>query len=350
MVSMGLGLSFSSRGVTATIPFAQSSDFALDAIGDRYRVGSEWGTDLLALTGASYTRAGTISEVNSSNGVETFAADELPNATGRGIFLREAVTNLLLNAGGSGSLSTQSVTLPASQHTLSFIGTGTVTLTGASTAGPLVGTGASDRVELAFTPSAGSVTFTVSGTVQYAMLQTGGIATAIVPTAGSSATAALSDLEVTLPSALSDEDMLIWAKCSTSDVDRGDLLEITDGTSADRVSLFITDNHQARCQVRVSNSIVYQANSTTLSDGVDLTIILRRESSNWRLGTIVDGTLSWITSDTAGSMPAGLVNAFVGQDRNNSNCLNRALEAAAITPGTFSTDQEVTDAIAEITG
>ncbi len=74
------------------------------------------------------------------------------------------------------TLATQSVTLTASPHTLSFKGTGTVTLTGASTAGPLVGTGVGNRVSLTFTPTAGSVTFTVSGSVTEAQLEDGSAA------------------------------------------------------------------------------------------------------------------------------------------------------------------------------
>ena len=76
--------------------------------------------------------------------------------------------NLLL---GTDSLATQSVTVTAVEHILSFYGTGTVTLSGASTAGPLVGTGADDRVSLTFTPSAASLTLTVSGSVNFAQLE-----------------------------------------------------------------------------------------------------------------------------------------------------------------------------------
>lgn len=82
--------------------------------------------------------------------------------------------NLLL---ATETLATQAVTLLAAQHTLSFTGTGTVTLSGASTAGPLVGTGANNRVSLTFTPTAGSVTFTVSGSVTSAQLELGAVAT-----------------------------------------------------------------------------------------------------------------------------------------------------------------------------
>jgi hypothetical protein len=83
--------------------------------------------------------------------------------------------NILL---ATDTMATQSVTVTAAAHTLSFTGTGTVTLTGASVAGPLVGTGAGNRVSLTFTPTAGSLTLTVAGSVTFAQLETGSTATA----------------------------------------------------------------------------------------------------------------------------------------------------------------------------
>lgn len=82
----------------------------------------------------------------------------------------------LLNA--TETLATQSVTVTAAAHTLAFTGTGTVTLSGASTAGPLIGTGASNRVTLTFTPIAASLTLTVTGSVTLAQLELGSTATA----------------------------------------------------------------------------------------------------------------------------------------------------------------------------
>lgn len=76
--------------------------------------------------------------------------------------------NLLLN---TASLSTQNVTTAPINYIVSFTGTGTITLSGTSTAGPLEGTGASDRVYLAFTPTAGTLTLTVSGSVTLAQLE-----------------------------------------------------------------------------------------------------------------------------------------------------------------------------------
>jgi len=102
-----------------------------------------------------------------------------------GLLAEPATTNLLLN---TNTLSTQSATVTAVSHTLHFTGTGTITLSGASTAGPLVGTGTGEenRVSLVFTPSAGSLTLTVTGTVTNAQLETG-VQTSYIPSAGSQA-------------------------------------------------------------------------------------------------------------------------------------------------------------------
>lgn len=98
-------------------------------------------------------------------------------AASRPTFARLPVTGRRNTLLATETLATQSVTVTAAARTLSFYGTGTITLSGASTAGPLVGTGSSNRVSLTFTPTAGSLTLTVTGSVTQAQLELGSTAT-----------------------------------------------------------------------------------------------------------------------------------------------------------------------------
>jgi hypothetical protein len=104
-----------------------------------------------------------------------------------GVLIEPQATNEIVNGGLGGAMATQTRTVTAAQRTLSFTGTGTVTLSGVAT-GSLVGTGAgeSNRVKLTFTPTAGSLTLTVAGTVTDAQLELGAVVTSVVPTPSSS--------------------------------------------------------------------------------------------------------------------------------------------------------------------
>ena len=141
----------------------------------------------------TFTRASTATYFDVTGTMQTAATgtprwdyDPVTHAL-NGFLVEEARTNLLLN---SATLSTQSVTTTAVATTLSFYGTGTVTLSGTSTAGPLTGTGASNRVSLTFTPTAGTLTLTVTGSVTNAQLEAGAMATSYIPTTATSATRA----------------------------------------------------------------------------------------------------------------------------------------------------------------
>ena len=83
--------------------------------------------------------------------------------------------------------TTQVRAVTAQVYTLSFYGTGTVTLSGAFS-GSLAGTGTNNRVSLTFTPTAGNLTLTVSGSVTNWQLEAGSNATSLIKTITGSVT------------------------------------------------------------------------------------------------------------------------------------------------------------------
>lgn len=145
--------------------------------------------------GWSFARASVGTAEDLAGNIIQFASGEV-RRTNRGVLIEDARTNLFLNSAVG---VTQNVTVAAVAHTLSLRGTGTITLTGVSTAGPLVGTGAANRVALTFTPTAGTLTLTISGAVTNVQLEAGGFASSWIPTAGTSVARAADVLGVSSP-------------------------------------------------------------------------------------------------------------------------------------------------------
>ena len=142
------------------------------------------------------TRATTATRVNSSGLVENVATGiprvDYTNGVAN-ILLEPQRTNRLLN---SATVVTQTISTTGVACTVSFYGTGTITLSG-TFSGSLVGTGALNRVSLTFTPTAGSLVLTVSGTCTNGQLETGSYATSYIPTVASTVTRNLDDISKT---------------------------------------------------------------------------------------------------------------------------------------------------------
>lgn len=312
-----------------------------------YKTGRYWHGgvtyDETALPGRTYVRTGAKGEQDLSGAVVSFAAGVPGIIPGIGYWSRLALTNALLNAGQASNLATQNVTVTAAARNLSFIGTGTITLSGAAT-GSLVGTGANDRVDLTFTPAAGTLTLTVTGSVKYAGLVVGTVPGPITPTTGSTAATGSDRMTYVIPP-LVDGDMLIVCTAMTTLLSNQTPLSINDGTSTNVINFRWRPSADAN--VTAGGVVQYNAAIPGTLANQGMTIIQRRLGGAWQLGRILDGVLTWGVS-TAGTFPSGMDQVSVGMTAGAAGQLTGPVASLGIRPGTFATDAAVMAAVAEV--
>ena len=132
-------------------------------------------------------RATTATRVDENGNIVDVPANiaRIDYSTGQSAILVEPQrTNLVFP---SNIATTQVKAVTAKAYTLSFYGTGSVILSGAYS-GTLNGTGTNNRVSLTFTPTAGNLTLTVSGSVTNWQLEAGISATSLIKTISGSVT------------------------------------------------------------------------------------------------------------------------------------------------------------------
>jgi hypothetical protein len=277
-------------------------------------------------SGITFTRASVGSYLNNNNTMTVFSSGQ-PRIGDKGILIEGSRQNLFLNSAVG---ATQSITVTAAAHTLSFFGTGTVTLSGVSTAGPLVGTGEFNRVSLTFTPTAGSLTLTVSGDIKWVNLELGSFPSSWIPSDGTAVTRA-ADVATAVPTAGTDYPLTLFAefKHAISASSFQTVCSIDNGSSADRAELFLNASANLRLFVR--------KNSTTQADVV-VAGAVATESNSKVAGRIVaddvlaarDGVLSSL--DTAAETPATPSRIFFGATTGNLNFLFGYVHSSAIIP------------------
>lgn len=199
----------------------------------------------------TFTRASEATYFDAKGMLQT-AGSNVPRldfdpATGacKGLLIEEARTNVFLNSLLDGTnLSTQTVTVTAAPWTISFYGAGSITLSGAHSA-TITGTSDTTRTTLTFTPTAGSLTCTVSGTVKWANCELGAFATSFIPTAGATATRA-ADVAVISGTPFSDlyrasaMSALIRASRIGMTTEQARALSLSDGTTSNAIEIAVT--------------------------------------------------------------------------------------------------------------
>jgi hypothetical protein len=249
----------------------------------------------------TFTRASAAWGTNSAGAIASFAVDapridyDPVTLAVKGLLIEEARTRLNLVS----LLPTiaENVTVAAVAHTISFYGTGTVTLTGVSTAGPLVGTGAyPQRVQLTFTPTAGALTITPSGSVNDLQLEVGGFASTIIRGEGTQVTRAADFATMT------GANFSNW-------------FNATEGTFVATGSSFSTANTSARIFGATDNTTANYIDSSRvgLSAQVRATVVVATVAQfnaindSWPLDTVRTIANAYKLNDFAASLAGGTV-------------------------------------------
>ena len=223
-------------------------------------------------------------------------------------------TNLFLNSLIDGtSLSTQTVVVTATAHTISFYGTGTITLSGAATA-TVTGTGVyPNRQTLTFTPLAGALICTVTGSVQYAQLEVGSFVTSFIPTAATSVTRNADIVTLT------GTNFSSWYNASEGAftfeynqpfnlAGNTAMLAFTDGTNSNVTMLLTETTPRARLFIDSGGSNV----ANIAAGNMTLNAVNRQTSSykvnNFRMA--VNGATP--QQDTSGAVPVGVNQLQIG--------------------------------------
>lgn len=215
----------------------------------------------------------TATRINQYGVRETVPANtvRIDYSNGKPCFLIEPQrTNLVYP---SATATTQVRAVTAVIHTLSFYGTGTVTLSGAFS-GSLVGTGANNRVSLTFTPTAGDLTLTVSGTVTDWQLEAGSNATSYIPTVTGSVTRnGDSSFKGNISDLIGQTEGSIYVEFDRTTEISGikHLLTFPSGQLLTNFLWIVAPsntNKKIECQLRI-NSVGYSVNSFGVKEGLN---------------------------------------------------------------------------------
>jgi len=287
----------------------------------------------LGLSGST----GSITNISIKEVIDATNIPRIDYTTGEGVILTEPQsTNLVVN---SELNNVENIVVSAVSYTISFYGTGSITLSGTHTA-TLVGTGASDRVSLTFTPAAGTLICTDSGIVDKKQLEALSYSTSYIPTSGAIATR-LADAVTGAGDATtinSTEGVLYAEIAALANDGTNRAISIDDGSLGNSINLFYTggiSDNSIRALI-LSGSITQATMDYTLNVTDNHKIAISYAENNFALW--VDGVK--VLTDSSGNAPIGLNNITFSQGGGGSPFYGKTKTIAVFSEAL--TDEELT--------
>ncbi|AWJ93333.1 hypothetical protein Sp245p_26290 (plasmid) [Azospirillum baldaniorum] len=258
---------------------------------------------------SSWTRSGVCSYWDAAGALQAPGAnvarfDHAPlTLNPLGLLFEEARANLIASPD---TPATQSVSVTAQAYTLSFYGSGTVTLSGTATA-TVAGTGVvPNRRTYTFTPTAGTLTLTISGTVRYANLEAGAYATSYIPGASRGADTGITLAASTLPGLSVSQGTLFveWLFPGILPSGQVSFIGFDDGTGTNRILLRVGQGGVADM---VSSPGGIDTSGFAVTAGTIIRQAVAWSSGSW--GHAVNGQLE---TSSVTTMPASFTRLLLG--------------------------------------
>ena len=234
----------------------------------------------------------------------------------------------------------ENTTVTATPWTVSLYGTGTITFSGAYV-GSLVGTGVNDRVDITFTPTAGVLVSTDSGSVNQKQIENRDTVTPYIKTIGAPETRYKNMLTLggNVNTFNSEEGYFYIERNGWSDTQSPNYFSLSDGTISNRIAIYFhTDRIRAFIET-TANGVKSFSNKTGIVANQFYRILITWDSTGASFW--VDGT----EIDNDPTMSGPVANTFdrVNNDAGNGSSVGEA-EAKVIQVGTVKlTDQQAED-------
>lgn len=289
---------------------------------------------MVAASKATFSRASVSSALTQAGYPPVQFISGAPSETNRGLLIDRSRTNLLLN---SATLATQSITVTAQAYTISFYGAGSITLSGTAT-GTITGLGTGLRKTYTFTPTAGSLTLTVSGSALFANLEAGDYATAWIPTTGTTVARAADVASITGLSALFANPFTVVVEAelqAQGTAGSAYIMTVSDNTNNNRLSAYRSDAGGAStaCIAGGVAQDTYAVSVGTTPQVIRIALALGATTYNSAINGVADTLTTGITH------PAGLDRIYFGSSATGGNAADGYIRRVTIYPAEFSASQ-----------